>query len=211
MSETTVVHLLRHGEVENPDHIIYGRLSGYHLSANGRAMASAAGDFFADRQVAALFSSPLERALETARPVAERLGLPVVTDERLIEPWNHFEGLRFGVGDGSLRRPTHWPYLINPFRPSWGEPYRDVVTRMLAVMEVARQAADGQEAVCVSHQLPIWVTRRYAEGRPLWHNPTSRQCALGSVTSFTYAGDRIVGISYAVPARRQVPQDDAAQ
>jgi broad specificity phosphatase PhoE len=211
MSETTVVHLLRHGEVENPDHIMYGRLSGYHLSANGRAMASAAGDFFADRQVAALFSSPLERALETARPVAERLGLPVVTDERLIEPWNHFEGLRFGVGDGSLRRPTHWPYLINPFRPSWGEPYRDVVARMLAVMAVARQAADGQEAVCVSHQLPIWVTRRYAEGRPLWHNPTSRQCALGSVTSFTYAGDRIVGISYAVPARRQVPQDDAAQ
>ena len=211
MSDTTIVHLLRHGEVENPDHIMYGRLSGYHLSANGRAMASAAGDFFADRQVAALFSSPLERALETARPVAERLGLPVVTDERLIEPWNHFEGLRFGVGDGSLRRPTHWPYLINPFRPSWGEPYRDVVARMLAVMEVARQAADGQEAVCVSHQLPIWVTRRYAEGRPLWHNPTARQCALGSVTSFTYAGDRIVGVSYAVPARRQVPQDDAAQ
>jgi broad specificity phosphatase PhoE len=211
MSETTVVHLLRHGEVENPDHIMYGRLSGYHLSANGRAMASAAGDFFADRQVAALFSSPLERALETARPVAERLGLPVVTDERLIEPWNHFEGLRFGVGDGSLRRPTHWPYLINPFRPSWGEPYRDVAARMLAVMTVARQAADGQEAVCVSHQLPIWVTRRYAEGRPLWHNPTARQCALGSVTSFTYAGDRIVGVSYAVPARRQVPQDDAAQ
>jgi broad specificity phosphatase PhoE len=211
MSETTVVHLLRHGEVENPDHIMYGRLSGYHLSANGRAMASAAGDFFADRQVAALFSSPLERALETARPVAERLGLPVVTDERLIEPWNHFEGLRFGVGDGSLRRPTHWPYLINPFRPSWGEPYRDVAARMLAVMAVARQAADGQEAVCVSHQLPIWVTRRYAEGRPLWHNPTSRQCALGSVTSFTYAGGRIVGVSYAVPARRQVPQDDAAQ
>jgi broad specificity phosphatase PhoE len=211
MSETTVVHLLRHGEVENPDHIIYGCLSGYHLSANGRAMARAAEDFFADRQVTALFSSPLERALETARPVAERLGLPVVTDERLIEPWNHFEGLRFGVGDGSLRRPAHWPYLINPFRPSWGEPYRDVVTRMLAVMEVARQAADGQEAVCVSHQLPIWVTRRHAEGRPLWHNPTARECALGSVTSFTYAGDRIVGVSYTVPARRQVPQDDAAQ
>ena len=211
MSETTVVHLLRHGEVENPDHIIYGRLSGYHLSANGRAMARAAEDFFADRQVTALFSSPLERALETARPVAERLGLPVVTDERLIEPWNHFEGLRFGVGDGSLRRPVHWPHLINPFRPSWGEPYRDVVARMLDVMEVARAAADGQEAVCVSHQLPIWVTRRHVEGRPLWHNPAVRECALGSVTSFTYSGDRLAGVAYTVPARRQVTQDDAAQ
>src|SRR5580698_5039780 len=146
MSETTVVHLLRHGEVENPDHIIYGRLSGYHLSANGRAMASAAGDFFADRQVTTLFSSPLERALETARPVAERLGLPVVTDDRLIEPWNHFEGMRFGVGDGSLRHPAHWPAMVNPFRPSWGESYRDVVARMRSVMIAARKAAAGQEA-----------------------------------------------------------------
>jgi broad specificity phosphatase PhoE len=214
MSETTVVHLLRHGEVENPDRIIYGRLPGYHLSANGRAMAEAAEGFFADRGVVALFSSPLERALETARPVAERLGLPVVIDERLIEPWNHFEGLRFGVGDGSLRRPAHWPYLINPFRPSWGEPYRHVVARMLDVMAVARTAAveaGGTEAVCVSHQLPIWVTRRHVERRHLWHNPAVRECALGSVTSFSYSGDRIVGVSYTVPARRQVPQDDAAQ
>jgi len=214
MSETTVVHLLRHGEVENPDRIIYGRLPGYHLSANGREMARAAEGFFADRGVVALFSSPLERALETARPVAERLGLPVVIDERLIEPWNHFEGLRFGVGDGSLRRPAHWPYLINPFRPSWGEPYRHIVARMLDVMAVARAAAveaGGTEAVCVSHQLPIWVTRRHVEHRHLWHNPAVRECALGSVTSFSYSGDRIVGVSYTVPARRQVPQDDAAQ
>jgi broad specificity phosphatase PhoE len=214
MSETTVVHLLRHGEVENPDQIIYGRLPGYHLSANGQSMARAAEDFFADRHVGALFSSPLERALETARPVAERLGLPVVIDERLIEPWNHFEGLKFGVGDGSLRRPVHWPHLINPFLPSWGEPYRHVVARMLAAMAAARAAAvqaGGQEGICVSHQLPIWVTRRYAEGRRLWHNPMVRQCALGSVTSFSYETDRIVGVSYTVPARRQVPQGDAAQ
>ena len=214
MSETTVVHLLRHGEVENPDRIIYGRLPGYHLSANGRAMAEAAEDFFADQGVAALFSSPLERALETARPVAERLGLPVVIDERLIEPWNHFEGLRFGVGDGSLRRPAHWPYLVNPFRPSWGEPYRHVVARMLDVMAVARTAAveaGGTEAVCVSHQLPIWVTRRHVERRHLWHNPAVRECALGSVTSFTYTGDRLTGVSYTVPARGQVTQGDAAQ
>jgi broad specificity phosphatase PhoE len=211
MSETTVVHLLRHGEVENPDQIIYGRLPGYHLSANGQSMARAAEDFFVGRNVGALFSSPLERALETARPVAERLGLSVVIDERLIEPWNHFEGLRFGVGDGSLLRPAHWPHLINPFLPSWGEPYRQIVARMLAVMTAAQVAAGGAEAVCVSHQLPIWVTRRHVERRPLWHNPMARQCALGSVTSFSYAGDRIVGVSYAVPARRQVPQGDAAQ
>src|SRR5580704_6098520 len=198
MSDTTVVHLLRHGEVDNPHGIIYGRLPGYHLSANGRAMAQAAADYFAERAVVALYSSPLERAQETALPVAERLGLPIVTDDRLIESWNHFEGLKFAVGDGALRKPAHWPRLINPFRPSWGEPYSD-------------EAAAGREAVCVTHQLPIWVTRRVAEGRRLWHNPAMRECALGSVTSFTYSGDRLVGVAYAVPARRQVTQDDAAQ
>jgi broad specificity phosphatase PhoE len=211
MSDTTIVHLLRHGEVDNPGGIIYGRLPGYHLSANGRLMAAAAADYFAERPVVALFSSPLERAQETARPVAERLGLPVVTDDRLIESSNHFEGLKFGVGDGSLRRPSHWVYLTNPFRPSWGEPYRDVTARMAAAMETAREAAAGREAVCVTHQLPIWVTRRTAEGRRLWHNPAMRECALGSVTSFTYSGDRLVGVSYTVPARRQVRKDDAAQ
>jgi broad specificity phosphatase PhoE len=211
MSDTTIVHLLRHGEVENPGGIIYGRLPGYHLSANGRLMAAAAADYFAERPVVALFSSPLERAQETARSVAERLGLPVVTDDRLIESWNHFEGLKFGVGDGSLRRPSHWVHLTNPFRPSWGEPYRDVAARMVAAMETAREAAAGREAVCVTHQLPIWVTRRTAEGRRLWHNPAMRECALGSVTSFTYSGDRLVSVSYTVPARRQVTQGDAAQ
>jgi broad specificity phosphatase PhoE len=211
MSDSTVVHLLRHGEVDNAQRILYGRLPGFHLSGNGRAMAGAAADFFAERSVVAVFSSPLERATETAAPVADRLGLPVVTDERLTEAWNRFEGLAFGVGDGALRRPAYWRYLVNPFRPSWGEPYRDVVTRMLAVMEDARQAAAGHEAVCVSHQLPIWEARRWAEGRPLWHNPAARQCALGSVTSFTYSGTRFAGVSYRVPTRRQVPQGDAAQ
>jgi broad specificity phosphatase PhoE len=174
-------------------------------------MASAAADFFAERAVVALFSSPLERARETARPVAERLGLEIVTDDRLTESRNYFEGKKFGVGDGSLRRPAHWPYLLNPFRPSWGEPYQEVAARMLAMMETARKAAAGREAVCVSHQLPIWVTRRMAERKRLWHNPASRECALGSVTSFTYTDDRLTGVCYTVPARRQVTQGDAAQ
>jgi len=211
MSDTTIVHLLRHGEVENPAGIIYGRLPGYHLSANGREMARAAADYFSERAAVALFCSPLDRAQETARPVAERLGLDIVTDDRLIESWNHFEGMKFSVGDGALRRPENWPYLLNPFRPSWGEPYQDVAARMLAMMATARDAASGQEAVCVSHQLPIWVTRRMAERKRLWHNPTSRECALGSVTSFTYTGGQLTGVSYTVPARGQVTQGDAAQ
>src|SRR5712692_3217890 len=109
-TDTTIVHLVRHGEVENPRGILYGRLPGYHLSEDGRIMAKAAADFLASRDVTVLRSSPLERALETAEPIAAHFGLQVVVDERLIEAWNHFEGMRFGVGDGLLRAPRHWIY-----------------------------------------------------------------------------------------------------
>jgi broad specificity phosphatase PhoE len=210
MAQITVVHLLRHGEVSNPNGVLYGRLPGYHLSANGRLMAAAAADFFAERPVAALFASPLERAQETAQPVAERLGLEIVTDERLIESVNVLEGKTVTLARLALN-PSNWRYLWNPFRPSWGEPYPQVVTRMRQVIDRAREAAPGQEAVCVSHQLPIWVSRLAAEHRRLWHNPNNRQCALGSVTSFTFDGDELAGVSYAVPPRRQVRDPDTAQ
>ncbi len=196
----TTVHLVRHGEVENPHGVLYGRIPGYHLSADGRVMAKAAANFLAGRDVTVLRSSPLERAQETAEPIAAQFGLPVETDDRLIEPWNHFEGLTFGVGDGSLRRPRHWVQLWNPFRPSWGEPYGEVAARMRVAMADAAATARGHEAVLVSHQLPIWVARRSVEGRKLWHDPRRRQCALGSVTSFSYRAGEIVAVSYAEPA-----------
>ena len=210
MAQTTVVHLLRHGEVHNPDGVLYGRLPGYHLSANGRLMAAAAADFFAERPVTAVFASPLERAQETARPVAERLGLEIVTDKRLIESGNVLEGKTISLANLALN-PVNWPHLWNPFQPSWGEPYKDVAARMRAVIDRARDAARGREAVCVSHQLPIWVSRLAAEHKRLWHNPNGRQCALGSVTSLTFTGDELTGVSYAVPPRRQVRDPDAAQ
>jgi broad specificity phosphatase PhoE len=197
---TAIVHLVRHGEVANPQGVIYGRLPGYHLSEEGVLMAKAAADFLAPRDVTVLRCSPLDRAVETAAPIAELFGLEAVIDDRLIEPWNYFEGMRFGVGDGSLRRPRHWKHLRNPFRPSWGEPYEQVAGRMLAAALAAAQAADGHEAVCVSHQLPIWVTRLAVERRRLWHDPRRRQCALGSVTSLTFAGGRVAHVSYATPS-----------
>jgi len=210
MTEMTVVHLLRHGEVYNPEHVLYGRLPGYHLSANGRMMAVAAADFFAGRPVAAVFASPLERAQETAQPVAERLGLTITTDDRLIESANVLEGKSVSLASLALN-PLNWKYLWNPFRPSWGEPYTQVAGRMRQAIDRARDASRGKEAVCVSHQLPIWVSRLAAEHKRLWHNPSSRQCALGSVTSLTFDGDRLTGVSYAVPPRQQVADADRAQ
>jgi broad specificity phosphatase PhoE len=208
------VHLLRHGEVHNPEGVLYGRLPGYHLSADGVRMAEQAAEALRGRPLAVLRSSPLERAQETLRPLAEVTGLPVSIDDRLIEAGNAFEGLSFGVGDGSLRRPRHWLLLRNPFRPSWGEPYAEVAERMLAAARAVRDdvldATGGEsgEAVCVSHQLPIWTARRAAEGRPLWHRPDLRQCGLASLTSLTWVGDRLATVTYSEPlgaaARREV-------
>ncbi len=200
MTEQTIVHLLRHGEVYNPGKILYGRLPGFRLSDAGMGMAEKAAGWFAGRDVTLLVSSPLERAQQTAAPIAEVLSLPVQIDDRLIEAGNAFEGLRVGVGDGALRQPQHWWKLRNPFRPSWGEPYVEIAARMLAAVEAARDTARGHEAVLVSHQLPIWTLRLHLEGRRYAHDPRRRQCGLASVTSVTYDGDKVVGVGYAEPA-----------
>jgi broad specificity phosphatase PhoE len=196
---------MRHGEVHNPEGVLYGRLPDYHLSELGKEMAERVADHLADRDVVHVVASPLERAQETAAPIAAAHCLRTAVDERLIEAENIFQGKTFGVGDGSLRNPSHWKYLTNPFRPSWGEPYIEQVVRMMGALGAARDAARGHEAVCVSHQLPIWVTRCFAERRRLWHDPRRRQCSLASLTSFTYEGDRIVSIGYSEPARDLLP------
>ena len=200
MTVQTTVHLLRHGEVHNPGKVLYGRLPGFRLSTDGEAMARKAAAWFLGKDVTHLVSSPLERAQQTAAPLAGALSLPVAIDERLIEAGNAFEGLRVGVGDGILRAPQHWWRLRNPFRPSWGEPYVEIAARMLAAVEAARDAARGHEAVLVSHQLPIWTLRLHVEGRRYVHDPRRRQCGLASVTSLTYDGDRITAVHYAEPA-----------
>ncbi|HET7326754.1 MAG TPA: histidine phosphatase family protein [Nocardioidaceae bacterium] len=202
---TTVVHLLRHGEVHNPEGVLYGRLPDYHLSALGREMADRVAQTMRDRDITHLVASPLDRAQETAAPSAAALDLDIVTDRRVIEAANNFEGKPFGPGDGALRRPGSWWQLRNPWKPSWGEPYRQIVPRMLAAMADARDAARGHEAMVVSHQLPIWVVRSAVEGRSFLHDPRKRQCTLASLTSFTYIDNEIVSVAYSEPAADLLP------
>jgi broad specificity phosphatase PhoE len=196
----TTVHLLRHGEVFNPDKLLYGRLPGFRLSEAGAEMATMAMKHLAGRDVTYLVSSPLQRAQETAGPIATEFGLDIAVDDRLIEAANAFEGQRVAGPGGALKRPSSWPLLRNPLRPSWGEPYEQIAQRMFAAALAARHQAAGHEAVCVSHQLPIVCLRRYVEGRRLWHDPRRRQCSLASITSLVFAGDRVVRVDYAEPA-----------
>jgi broad specificity phosphatase PhoE len=204
--ELTTVHLLRHGEVHNPDGVLYGRLPNFHLSDRGRMMAARIAEHLAGNAVTVVVASPLDRARETAEPIAVEHGVAVDVDDRLIEASNVFEGLTFGVGDGALTRPTHWKHLRNPFRPSWGEQYTEQARRMLGAMADARDRARGAEAVLVSHQLPIWVARSAVEGRRLWHDPRRRECSVASLTSFTYADNAIVAVAYTEPARDLLPE-----
>lgn len=197
---TAVVHLLRHGEVYNPERVLYGRLSGFRLSALGEKQAQLAADWLATRELGYLVSSPLERARQTAEPLAAATGLEVATDERLIEAANHLQGRQVAGGKGLFTDPANWRYYANPFRPSWGEPYDEIAERVLAAARDARDAAGGREAVCITHQLPIVCARRRAEGRRLFHDPRRRQCSLASVTSFTFDGDAIISIDYTEPA-----------
>jgi broad specificity phosphatase PhoE len=199
--DRTVVHLLRHGEVFNPEGVLYGRLPGYYLSDLGKQMAVRAADALANHDVTRVISSPMERAQQTATPIAERHGLSIETDPDLIEADNIFEGQRVSVGDGVLKQPRTWKHLYNPFRPSWGEPYDEVAARMNRAIAAARAAARGHEAVLVSHQLPIWIARLSAEERRLWHDPRSRQCTLASLTSLTFDDDTLVAITYTEPSR----------
>ena len=203
----STVHVVRHGEVHNPESILYGRQPGWRLSERGEAMAEAVAKWSSELSLGAIHSSPLERAQQTATPISKLHGLSITTDDRLIEAANIFEGRPFGVGDGVLRRPTAWKHLWNPWRPSWGEPYIDQVARMSAAIESAREAARGKDALVVSHQLPIWILRSSIEGRPFLHDPRRRQCSLASVTSLHFdASGKVVGLTYSEPAGHLLPK-----
>ncbi|HEY4578194.1 MAG TPA: histidine phosphatase family protein [Yaniella sp.] len=201
---TVSVHMVRHGEVFNPDKVLYGRLPGFGLSTLGHQMAQEVADGW-ETTPQILVASPLQRAQETIAPLAQKFNVEVRTDERVIEAENKFQGL--SDMRRQLRSPKLWPLVLNPFRPSWGEPYLNQVLRVAEAIQDLRDElmltyGPGSSAVVVSHQLPIWVTRLSAEGKKLAHDPRNRQCSLGSVTSFSFApGQQVPTVSYAEPVK----------
>lgn len=205
MSRTSV-HVVRHGEVENPEGILYGRLPGFVLSERGHAMAEAVAEALTGEDIALVVASPLRRAQQTAEPIARSHGLSVTTDERLIEADNVFEGQRLaGAGARDLLSPGYLKHFYQPLRPSWGEPYTEQRDRMVEAVAAARAKAEGRHAVVVSHQSPIWALRRHLQGKPLWHDPRRRECSLASVTTLTFEGTRLVAHDYSEPAAALLP------
>lgn len=204
---SSTVFIIRHGEVENPQKILYGRQPGWRLSSRGQEMAQALGKWSQSIPLGALHVSPLQRAQETAAPIAAAHNISIHTDDRLIEAANVFEGKSFELGNGILKHPSAWRHLYNPWKPSWGEPYEEQISRMLAAVFDAKKAANGKDAIVVSHQLPIWILRSAIEGRRLIHDPRKRQCTLASVTGVHFDDEAmIIGTSYEEPAGHLLPK-----
>lgn len=201
MSETTIVHLVRHGEVHNPERILYGRLPGYRLSERGRTQAQTTAASFDGHDVTALYCSPLQRTRETSEPFTAITGLEPTPHEGLLEAGNRFEGLRVKSWRSQLWNPVRWPLLVRPGEPSWGEPYEQIADRMMQAIAEIRDRARGHEAIAVTHQLPIVCVQRRVQGVPLAHNPALRQCNLASVTSLVFWGEDIADMYYSEPAQ----------
>lgn len=214
--QATTIHFVRHGEVNNPDHILYERLPGFHLSDRGRRMAEATARYLAaspqTNTAAAIYSSPLDRTRETAQAILTALNetrmarneepLELVTDQRIIEAGNNFRGTRIGHGEGALWRNGNWKLVTNLWKPSWGESYRQIAARVGAFAQEKVREHAGQQIIVVSHESPIWSYRHLLETGHPEHNMLLRHTALASVTSITYDSQtgNVMSITYVDPA-----------
>lgn len=214
--QATTIHFVRHGEVHNPDHILYERLPGFHLSDRGRRMAEATARYLAanpqTNTAAAVYSSPLDRTCETAQAILMALNetrmarneepLELVTDQRIIEAGNNFRGTRIGHGEGALWRNGNWKLVTNLWKPSWGESYRQIAARVSAFAQEKVREHAGQQIIVVSHESPIWSYRHLLETGHPEHNMLLRHTALASVTSITYDSQtgNVMSITYVDPA-----------
>ena len=205
------IHLVRHGEVYNPSGVLYGRLPNFHLSDKGKLMAEAAAEELKMQNfpVKAIFTSPLVRTQESAKPIEELFGLDAKTDENLIEPWNVFEGRKLSVKAVAMR-PHWWWHFRNPARPAWGESFKDIINRMEEAIESASASVKTGDVVLVTHQLPIWVMHLHLAGEKLMHDPRKRRCSLSSITSLSLADGKLTEISYLEPAKNLEAVDRGA-
>lgn len=205
------IHLVRHGEVYNPSGVLYGRLPNFHLSDKGKLMAQAAAEELKMQNfpVKAIFTSPLVRTQESAKPIEELFGLDAKTDENLIEPWNVFEGRKLSVKAVAMR-PHWWWHFRNPARPAWGESFKDIINRMEEAIESASASVKTGDVVLVTHQLPIWVMHLHLAGEKLMHDPRKRRCSLSSITSLSLADGKLTEISYLEPAKNLEAVDRGA-
>ena len=165
----TRIDLVRHGHVENPQRKVYGRLPGWRLSAAGRAEATATATRLRERPIVRIYTSPLERAQETAAAIAAACGAPVEIDDALVESalGAHWEGLEWAEVR-SARFPELDAYLHRPHEVDFvDEPFDALGARMARALRTIASRHPGQEVAAVSHGDPIKAALCTLQGRPI--------------------------------------------
>lgn len=164
-----LVHLVRHAEVDNPDHLVCGSLPGFDLSPYGLEQARRVGRYLGPRPVVAIWSSPQQRSLRTAEEIAARCTVPVRVDPDLDDwelsdrwkghPWNSISTRFPGELEAYLGHPTKLDFL--------DEQIGDVAERMAAVARRLDQEHPHGDVVIVSHQDAIQAARLHLTGSGL--------------------------------------------
>lgn len=160
----TIIYLVRHGEVHNPEKIFYGRIPGFGLSELGKKQAATLADFLKTKRIAAIYASPLERAVETARHIGRHFPhLPIMQDERIIEVGSPLEGRSW-----EELELKHWNfYGYREHLRGGGERLSDIWKRMQTFLTETAKKHRGQEIVAVTHGEPIMVTHTKYTGKRL--------------------------------------------
>ena len=149
----TTIYLVRHGDVHNPNAIMYERLPGFQLSDLGRKQAHDLGKFLADKKISTIYASPLERTHETANIIASyHPGIAIAYDERLLEVSTTARGKK--VVD---LEAEHWNFYTQKYLENGGEHLSDIWKRMSTVIREIVRKHKGQEIVVVSHGDPLMV------------------------------------------------------
>lgn len=216
-SPVTTLFFVRHGTVENPEKVVYERLPGYHLSEFGRRQVEATALWMVTQptivHAAALYSSPLDRTMDTAEIVQEAINrarraegltpLEIRTDDRLLEAKNRYRGQRINHGEAAWYRHGNLFRFLDLKTPGWGEPYTQIAKRMTSFSYEVADRHVGQAVIVVSHESPIWTLRHVLTTGRASSNVLTRHTAPASVTALGIESGthRLDGVSYMDPAK----------
>ena len=164
------LYLIRHADVENPNKVLYGHLDGFQLSALGRAQAAALGDRLQSEDLSRIVSSPLDRAVETARLINERLARPALLESdpelREAEFSRYLQGLPYW--QVPLRRPLWFVHKARRGLVPGDESIDKLGGRVLSVVRRMAREHPGETMAVVSHADPLNAAWIVLDGRP--HN-----------------------------------------
>lgn len=162
----TLIYLVRHGEVQNPNDIFYSRLPGFGLSEKGKQEAAQAGEFLKKVHIACIYASPLLRAKQTAEIIRTKTALQeVYYSKRLLEVRSSQQGKKFSEL-GIEQREVYF----SPKRTHIDETFEQIAQRGLHAVEILAKKHPGKRIVAISHGDVIMMLRSVINGYPAEYN-----------------------------------------